>query len=82
MAAEDLNLWLSRVRVAPSRKQIFNILDEFRKLEWTDEQRSMMAKLYIRVLEQVADDGADSSVETTPAAVAAQDNGPVWYEKM
>lgn len=52
----DFNKWLARVKVATKHSEIFHILDEFRPFDWTDEQRSEMAKLYIRCLDSTEDD--------------------------
>lgn len=52
----DLNSWLNRIRQAETRAQVFSILDEFRPLSWTDEERSQMAKLYIRLLDGLPQD--------------------------
>jgi hypothetical protein len=49
----DLDIWLNKIRLATSKNEIFETLDDFRKLDWTDEQRSKMAKLYIRRLENL-----------------------------
>lgn len=55
-AALDLNSWLNRIRQAETRAQVFAILDEFRPLPWTDEERAQMAKLYIRLLDALPQD--------------------------
>ncbi len=80
MTVEDLTPWLNRVKKAKSRSEVFAILDEFRQGAWTDEQCSMMAKLYIRFIDGLV--AGDEPEQQAPAAVAAQDTGPVWYEKM
>lgn len=62
---------------AKRAEDVFAILDEFRPLEWTDDERATMSKLYVRILQRlgpVATSGA--------AADENKDNGPVWYEKM
>jgi hypothetical protein len=82
MAQEDLAPWLTRIKKAGSRAEVFSILDEFRKLEWTDEQCASMGKLYIRVLQRVAKPGTDDDATVAAAATTAQNDGPVWYEKM
>ena len=46
----DISPWLERVSKAKTKKQMYEILEEFRPLGWTDEQRSTIAKLYIRIL--------------------------------
>lgn len=54
----DLQTWMNKVTRAQSRAEILTILDEFRVLEWSDEQRSQMAKLYMRLLLALPDDGS------------------------
>lgn len=80
MSQLNLQDWFKRVQGAKSRSEVFSILDEFRPLPWADEERSLMAKLYIRVLDSLPDDSG-------AVAPVAQDekpanDGPVWYEKM
>ncbi len=61
------------------------MLDEFRILEWTDQQRSSVAKLYMRLLdvlphEEAPSKFADDGNTAAPAQPAEQEE--VWYEKM
>jgi hypothetical protein len=83
----DLNIWLARVKQAQTRKDVFRILDEFRKHEWTDVQCQTMSHLYIRMIDlmppeegadevevasvAIADDTAGSAVSAAGAAAAA-----------
>ena len=77
--APDFITWTTRVTKASSAKEVFALLDEFRKADWTDEERSRMAKVYMRVLDRVGGLGP----EDVPAEVLPdKDDGPVWYEKM
>lgn len=48
---KDLNIWLARVKQAKTRKDVFKILDEFRKFEWTDVQCQTMSHLYMRMID-------------------------------
>lgn len=74
----DLSAWLSRVGQAASAREVFQLLEDFRKQDWTDEERSKMAKQYIRILDKVGvkDMGDIEEVEDKGP------DGPVWYEKM
>lgn len=60
------------------------MLDQFRVLEWTDEQRASIGKLYIRLLEVLppedGNSGDDDAGSGGPAKPAEQEE--VWYEKM
>lgn len=76
---QKLEDWLNKVQAARSRQEIFTILDEFRKLAWTDVERASMAKLYIRALDNLADDPATDN--QAPATTSNADE-EVWYEKM
>jgi len=82
MASEDLTPWLLKIKSATSRSSVFAILDEFRKLDWTDQQRSAMAKVYMRRIERLVDTDTGTEADTQAAVAASDDNGPVWYEKM
>ena len=46
----DLSPWLERISRAKTQKEIYDILDEFKPLAWNDEQRSTIAKLYMRLI--------------------------------
>ncbi len=74
-----LESWLKKVHVAQTRTEVLRLLEEFRPMDWTDEQRAAMSKVYIRALEQLAPE-ADTS-DAQKAQVSSAD-GPVWYEKM
>jgi hypothetical protein len=76
---EDLDKWLDRLQKCKSRPELFQLLDEFRPLEWSDEQRAVMAKAYMLLLE--------NRLKQQPSDTAVADkkggpDGPVWYEKM
>jgi hypothetical protein len=76
---QNLDQWLEKVQNCKSRSELFKLLDEFRLLDWTDEQRSLMAKAYMLLLE--------TKLKQQPSDTAVADNkggpdGPVWYEKM
>jgi hypothetical protein len=47
----ELNHWVDRIKTASSPEEIFAILDEFRPLNWTDRQRSEIARVYMRRIE-------------------------------
>lgn len=82
--AAELNKWIEKLKVAPNRTSLFSMLDEFRKLDWTDEQRAAVAKLYMRLLDLLPQEDeqkaapAPAAAAATGAAVAEE----VWYEKM
>jgi hypothetical protein len=49
--AEDLALWIERLKRVKTRRDLFSALDQFRVLEWSNEQRSQIAKLYMRLID-------------------------------
>lgn len=81
----DIKSYLDRLSKAKTKSEIYAILDEFRPLNWTDEQRSSVSRFYMRMLESI---GFSSDEDAQPAAAGAtksgtnQNDGPVWYEKM
>lgn len=82
-ASIDLSTWIEKVKSSKSRSELFATLDKFRVLEWTDEQRASIAKLYMRLLDVLPDDGGgtDSGTQSSgPTKPAEQEE--VWYEKM
>jgi hypothetical protein len=86
----DLDTWLKKAHAVKTRAELLRLLDDFRPLSWTDEQRAAMSRVYMRVLEKlppgedtlVAPKPAAAPAESAPAATKAGDDGPVWYEKM
>ncbi|MFX5214482.1 hypothetical protein ABTC92_18660, partial [Acinetobacter baumannii] len=64
----DLDGWLAKVKQARSHSEVFAILDDFRKEDFADDQRSKMAKMYMRILENL---GPETKSESELAAVAA-----------
>lgn len=76
----NLSEWLDRVSRASTRKQVFEILNEFRTLSWSDEECSQMAKHYIRLVSNMTEE--DSSGGAAGAQEENEADGPVWYEKM
>lgn len=78
--SSNLDSWLEKIHAAKSRADVFRTLEEFRPLEWTDEQRAAMARAYMRALEVLAPGTA--STADAAADTATGNDGPVWYEKM
>lgn len=76
---QDLNIWLNKIRQQKTQQDIFQLMDEFRRFEWTDEERSAAGKAYMRVLDTVGITTVQAPKAVTPAEGA---DGPVWYEKM
>lgn len=76
---DDIQDWINKVKRAESAQDVLHILDQFRPLAWTNQERSAMAHAYLRVLEKMP------KVEEAIAPNAKQSeasDGPVWYEKM
>lgn len=67
---KDLNIWLARVKQAQTRKDVFRILDEFRKHEWTDVQCQTMSHLYIRMIDLMPPEEMDVPLEVASASIA------------
>ncbi len=77
----DLSAWVKRIQGAKKRSEIFAILEEFRPLPWSDEERSQIAKLYIRLIDLLPEESGAAAPVAASADKPAND-GPVWYEKM
>ncbi len=67
---KDLNLWLARIKQAKTRKDVFRILDEFRKFEWTDVQCQTMSHLYMRMIDLMPPEEDESDLEVASVAIA------------
>jgi hypothetical protein len=86
---QELPAWIERLKATKNRPQLFALLDQFRVLEWTDEQRSSIAKLYMRLLDVLPDGEPLASVTASAPApatsrpqTASEEDEEVWYEKM
>lgn len=73
--------WCERIKKAQTQKEVFSILNDFQKLEWTNQERASMAKFYHRVIANLAP-GEESVKPATADDTATANDGPVWYEKM
>lgn len=73
----DLELWLERIKSAPTSAEIFQILDEFRPRGWSDEERALMSKTYIAALAKLdaglLPDQIDQSLPAKKPPVPSQD---------
>jgi hypothetical protein len=67
---KDLNIWLARVKQATTRKDLFRILDQFRKFEWTDVQCQTMSHLYMRMLDLMPPEEDARDVEVASVSIA------------
>ena len=84
MAVTDLSPWIDKLKAVQQRSDLFRLLNEFRVLEWTDEQRSIIAKLYMRLLDVLpAEEQGESADQPKQAAASgSSEQEEVWYEKM
>ncbi len=72
---KDLNIWLARIKQAKTRKDVFRILDEFRKFEWNDVQCQTMSHLYMRMIDLMPPEEDDTDVEVAPVSVSDDTTG-------
>lgn len=93
----SLHHWFGKVGQAGTRVELYAILDQFRVLSWTDNERSQMARFYIRLVENLPEGAMGKDSGSAEAACGNNlgtsnyegnsgdkegDDGPVWYEKM
>jgi len=83
-ATIDLATWIEKLKSAKNRTELFAMLDSFRVLEWTDEQRSSIAKLYMRLIDVLPHvESTTEDEESKPGGVTKPaEQEEVWYEKM
>jgi hypothetical protein len=72
--------WVARIQKTRSSKELLELLNKFRKLEWTDQERQKISHTYIKVVDIILKSPAESS--QTQAEDTGGNDGPVWYEKM
>lgn len=73
--------WCDRIKKARTQKEVFAILNDFQKLDWTNQERATMAKFYHRVIANLAP-GEEPAPAATADDTGGANDGPVWYEKM
>lgn len=79
-ANQNLDEWVSRIQKTRSGEELVKILEQFRKLEWTELERQRVSHAYMRVLEVILKSQPDAGRKVVMDAPA--NDGPVWYEKM
>lgn len=62
--SEGIDSWLSKIMRADTADDVLNIVDSFRPLPWTDEERARMSRTYMARLNGLA------AREKEPSAVA------------
>lgn len=67
----ELDVWLAKIKQARSHREVFAILDDFKKFDWEDAQCSKMSRLYMRILENLGMANADDNLHEAPANSAA-----------
>ena len=72
---KDLNIWLARVKQVKTRKDVFRILDEFRKFEWTDVQCQTMSHLYMRMIDLMPVEEDSSELEVASVSITDDTTG-------
>ena len=78
----NLDDWIAQLKNANSQEELYTVLDNFRTLAWTDEQRALVSRLYIRLLENIL--ASPASVPLSQEKVVAtkfDSEEPVWYER-
>jgi hypothetical protein len=68
--------WLSKVKAANNSLEIFQLLNEFRQSEWTDEECALMSKTYMAVLSKfdTLDFGTSEKKELAPVGASTKVN--------
>lgn len=80
--AETLVAWMEKINRCKGRKEIFAVLDDFRKHEWSDEECSQMGKHYIRIISAMPEEKSSDDDKAKGGEGEKEADGPVWYEKM
>lgn len=76
---QNLELWLRKIKESKSQLEVLSLIDEFRLLNWADDERAKMGRTYIATLEKLSQ--AEASKPQGKKNSQSND-GPVWYEKM
>ena len=77
-----LEEWLEKAKEARSKKELFEMLSEFQKLDWADSQRTTMSQTYMNVLDRLLEEEEKNADSESASTEETTDDGPVWYEKM
>ncbi len=73
--------WVVKIQKTRSGTELLKILEQFRKFDWTDQERQKISHTYMKMLDGILKGSVTETLKKAEAAVAAND-GPVWYEKM
>ena len=49
----DLTPWINKITAAKTQAQMYVVLAQFKDGDWNDDQRSTIAKLYMRLISQL-----------------------------
>lgn len=49
----NVQVWLEKIKSAASGVEVFQIVDEFRAGDWTDDERALMSRTYIAMLSKL-----------------------------
>lgn len=79
-AKETIDDWVVRIQKTRSSRELLKLLEQFRKHDWTDQERQKVSHTYMRVLDVILKSPSEQikKEEVQPAG----NDGPVWYEKM
>lgn len=72
--------WVTRIQKTRNGRDLLKLLEQFRKFDWTDQERQKISHTYMRVLDVILKSSADTLKKAEEAS--AGNDGPVWYEKM
>ena len=50
LPSTDIQHWQARVRGAATKGEVLSLVEDFRKMPWTDSQRAQMSRCYINKL--------------------------------
>lgn len=81
-AAVGIDEWVLRVQKTRNTKDLLRLLEQFRKGDWTAQERQLVSHTYMKVLESITKNSADSLRKPAETQASGGNDGPVWYEKM
>ncbi len=72
--------WVTKIQQTRNGRELLKILEQFRKLDWTDQERQKVSHTYMKVLDVILKSSQDTLKKAEETSSA--NDGPVWYEKM
>lgn len=78
----SIDEWVLRIQKTRKTTDLLRLLEQFRKGDWTAQERQLVAHTYMKVLESITKNSSELLRKPEEVTSGSGNDGPVWYEKM